>query len=84
MKLTHLIQASIVAALASAASHALASDTPEMEKCYGVAKAGKNDCQTKATSCAGSSPVDRQPDAFLILPKGLCGKIAGGKLTPDA
>lgn len=83
MKLTTLIQATIITALTTATTQALANDAPEMEKCYGIAKAGKNDCQTKSTSCAGSSPVDKQADAFLVLPKGLCGKIAGGKLTPE-
>ena len=49
------------------------------EKCYGVSAAGKNDCQTTPSSCAGSSKVDRQPDAFVYLPAGTCAKIAGGK-----
>lgn len=52
----------------------------EMEKCYGVALAGKNDCQTATSSCAGTSKTDRQVDAFIAVPKGTCGKIAGGNL----
>lgn len=48
------------------------------EKCYGIVKAGMNDCNTKSQSCAGSSTRDRQADAFLFVPKGLCAKIAGG------
>ena len=52
-----------------------------MEKCYGVASAGKNDCQTATSSCAGTSKTDRQVDAFIAVPKGTCGKIAGGNLT---
>ena len=55
----------------------------EMEKCYGVAKAGKNDCQTATSSCAGTSKTDRQADAFIAVPSGTCGKIAGGSLTPS-
>lgn len=50
----------------------------EKEKCYGVSKAGKNDCATKTTSCAGSAKEDNQSDAFVIVPKGLCGKLTGG------
>ena len=50
----------------------------EKEKCYGVAKAGKNDCVTKTGSCAGTAKVDSQKDAFLVVPKGLCDKLAGG------
>ena len=51
------------------------------EKCFGIAKAGKNDCQTATSSCAGTSKKDAQSDAWLSLPKGVCEKIAGGKLT---
>ena len=51
------------------------------EKCFGVAKAGKNDCQTATSSCAGTSKKDAQADAWLTLPKGTCAKIAGGSLT---
>jgi len=59
---------------------ALAAE-PVMEKCYGIVKAGLNDCQTATTSCAGSATKDSQADAFLFLPKGLCEKIVGGSLT---
>lgn len=50
----------------------------EKEKCYGVAKAGKNDCATKTSSCAGTAKQDNQSDAFVVVPKGLCGKLSGG------
>ncbi|MCW8348837.1 DUF2282 domain-containing protein [Vibrio sp. E150_011] len=50
----------------------------EKEKCYGVSKAGKNDCATKTSSCAGTAKEDNQTDAFVVLPKGVCGKLAGG------
>jgi uncharacterized membrane protein len=52
-----------------------------MEKCYGIAKAGKNDCQTAKSSCAGTSKKDSQADAWVSVPKGACEKIVGGKLT---
>ena len=52
-----------------------------MEKCYGISKAGKNDCQTAKSSCAGTSKTDAQPDAWISVPKGACEKIVGGKLT---
>ncbi len=48
------------------------------EKCYGVVKAGGNDCQTASSSCAGTSKRDDQADAWVYLPTGLCGKLAGG------
>jgi uncharacterized membrane protein len=51
------------------------------EKCFSIAKAGKNDCQTATSSCAGTSKKDAQSDAWLSVPKGVCEKITGGKLT---
>lgn len=50
------------------------------EKCYGIAKAGMNDCATATQSCAGSAVKDKQQDAFLFLPKGVCEKIVDGSL----
>lgn len=63
-----------------ASGTALAADI-EMEKCYGVAKASNNDCQTATSSCAGTAKEDRQTDAFIAVPKGTCSKIAGGSLA---
>lgn len=57
------------------------ADTVETEKCYGVVKAGQNDCATKTSSCVGASSTDSQKDAFVAVPKGLCGKLSGGSLT---
>ena len=64
----------------------IATDT---EKCYGVALAGKNDCAAGAgTSCAGTSKVDYQRDAWKAVPKGSCEKTktpkGNGSLTPRA
>ena len=61
-----------------AGSQAMAQDKPE--KCYGIAKAGKNDCQTANSSCAGTSTADNQSDAWIYVPKGTCEKIVGGNL----
>jgi uncharacterized membrane protein len=52
------------------------------EKCYGVAKAGRNDCQTSNSSCAGTSKRDNQGDAWIYMPAGTCGKIVGGSTEP--
>lgn len=50
-----------------------AKDKPEVEKCYGVAKAGQNDCKAGAgTTCAGTAKVDYQGNAFKNVPKGTC------------
>ena len=50
-----------------------------LEKCYGVAARGKNDCAEGAHSCVGQSTRDRDPESFVLVPKGDCQKLAGGK-----
>jgi uncharacterized membrane protein len=75
-----------VAALAMASTAAYAADTkamdkPAMEKCFGVAKAGKNDCAAGTHSCAGQATKDMDKASFVSLPAGVCGKLAGGSLT---
>ena len=67
---------------ASFATQAIGAD--EVEKCYGVVKAGKNDCQTASGSCAGTAKADGQGDAWVYLPAGTCEKIVGGSLEPQA
>ena len=76
----NLVSAAVLALSCSALVPGTAA-AADFEKCYAVAKAGKNDCQTATSSCAGTSTVDRQADAFIAVPKGTCGKIAGGTLT---
>lgn len=50
-----------------------------LEKCYGVAARGKNDCAEGAHSCVGQSTRARDPGSFVLVPKGDCQKFAGGK-----
>jgi uncharacterized membrane protein len=72
----------IAAALAAALSLPVAAQAQgNVEKCYGIAKAGRNDCQTAKSSCAGTSKKDGQTDAWVAVPKGACEKIVGGSLT---
>lgn len=73
---------SAMGALATTSTSVLAA--AKMEKCYGVAKAGTNDCQTSTASCAGSAKHDGQGDAFIFLPKGVCEKLVHGSLTPTS
>ena len=49
-----------------------------MEKCFGVAKAGQNDCKAGAHACKGKAAKDGEKDSFLMVPKGTCDKIVGG------
>ena len=66
---------------ASFAAPAFSADSPSMEKCYGVAKAGKNDCAGAAHSCQGQSKVDNGGKDWINVPKGTCEKLATGSLT---
>jgi uncharacterized membrane protein len=87
-KTSRTVVISAVAAALSLPYFSLAQAGPapapkfESEKCYGVAKAGKNDCQTANTSCAGTSRKDNQGDAWIYMPKGSCDKVVGGSLQP--
>ncbi len=77
--LATLALAALTTGLASAAEKAgdkPAADKPAMEKCFGVALAGKNDCKAGAgTSCAGTSKVDYQGNSWKNVPAGTCVSI---------
>ncbi len=81
-KTTCFLVASALAAALSLPTVAKAGPAPqpkfEAEKCYGVSKAGKNDCQTANSSCAGTSKKDNQGDAWIYAPAGTCDKLVGG------
>lgn len=73
VRTTAAIAGIALAALASAAANAGNAPAPQMEKCFGVAKAGKNDCKAgPGTSCAGTSTRDYQGNAWKLVPKGTC------------
>lgn len=71
----------LAAVMAAGVAHAAESEKKiERERCYGVAKAGKNDCMAKdkSNSCAGRAKKDNDPNNWVFVPKGLCDKLAGG------
>jgi len=79
------LAASITLGLATGAAHA-ADARPAMEKCFGVAKAGKNECAAgPGTSCAGTSKVDYQGNSWMLVKAGTCTSIktpkGNGSLT---
>jgi uncharacterized membrane protein len=82
--LSKLALIAAVATAVTASSVASASEHEHTtEKCYGVAKAGKNDCSGGGhVGCAAHSAKDGQ--GFLTVPKGTCEKIVGGSLTDTA
>ncbi|MGO4908885.1 DUF2282 domain-containing protein [Pseudorhodobacter sp. W20_MBD10_FR17] len=68
---TLVVAGALAAALASAAVPAAAQDAKE--KCFGVSLAGKNDCAAgPGTTCAGTSKVDYQGNAWSLVPAGTC------------
>jgi uncharacterized membrane protein len=87
---TRYIAASAIAAVTSLAAAGIAhsqngpAPVPEFsfEKCYGVSKAGLNDCQTNTHSCAGTASADNQGDAWVYVPAGTCSKLTGGSTEP--
>jgi uncharacterized membrane protein len=76
---TLAIAAAVGSVLALGSGNAFASDQAK-EKCYGVAKAGMNDCAANGHSCAGQAKADNDPAEWKYVPKGECEKM-GGKTT---
>ena len=84
MTLKNLTVAAAVGSLLALGSVAAsADDMAGKEKCYGVAKAGKNDCATASHSCAGQAAKDNDPAEWKLVPKGQCEKM-GGKMQASA
>jgi uncharacterized membrane protein len=81
---SYLISAAVGSLLVlSMAGAASAEDKADnTEKCYGVAKAGKNDCAGAAHACAGQSKADGAANEWIKLPKGTCERLVGGSLAP--
>lgn len=81
--LTTLPTAALAFALATAFSALpAAAQQADKEKCYGVALKGKNDCAAGAgTTCAGTSKMDHQGNAWSYVPKGTCEKMVS-KTSP--
>lgn len=57
-----------------------ADEEAAKEKCYGVVKAGANDCASAdgAHSCAGQASEDANANEWVLVPEGLCDKLSGG------
>ena len=73
---TLAVTALTLAALMSGVAMAQTATPAAMEKCYGVSLAGKNDCAAgPGTSCAGTSKVDYQANAWKNVPAGTCSTL---------
>lgn len=76
---TLAIAAAVGSMLALGSGTAMSADKAQ-DKCYGVAKAGKNDCAANGHACAGQAKVDNDPNEWKHMPKAECEKM-GGSLT---
>ncbi len=87
-KFAAVASTALALSLAAAAANAEAAGAAEeMEQCYGVSLAGENDCAAgPGTSCAGTSSVDYQGNAWSYVPEGTCESIetpyGNGSLEP--
>lgn len=81
---TFLSSAVALAVCASTHSTQAMNTSGDKEKCYGVVKAGANDCASAdgAHNCAGLAQEDASGQEWVGLPNGLCLKLAGASLTP--
>ena len=79
-----LLQSALAGLVALAAAAPAAGDdkNKEQEKCYGIAKAGQNDCGTAKHTCAGLAKKDNAPDEWKYVAKGTCEKLGGRKQPP--
>ncbi|MGD9902755.1 MAG: DUF2282 domain-containing protein [Vicinamibacterales bacterium] len=86
---TRILAASAFAAAIAVPTLLSAQKPAEMpsfkaEKCYGIAKAGKNDCaSTGNNSCGGTSRRDADKKAWMFVPAGYCERIVGASTTPQ-
>ena len=79
-----LATSTLASALALAIAPVHAADTkPAQEKCFGIAKAGQNDCASASGShsCAGTATKDNDAGDWKYVAKGSCEKM-GGTMTP--
>ena len=87
-KISGVAVASAFAAALGLAATGTPATAADQEKCFGVSKAGANDCAAgEGTSCAGTSTVDYQGNAWKLVPKGECTTMElpddrKGSLTP--
>ena len=79
-----LVLSSALATVLALGAAAPAAAAAEKEKCYGIAKAGKNDCASASGShsCAGQAKVDNAPDEWKYVAKGTCEKEGGKTMAP--
>jgi uncharacterized membrane protein len=76
-----LLHSAVAALVALGLAQSAEAQGKDREKCYGIAKAGQNDCGTATHTCAGKAKKDNAPDEWKYVAKGTCEKL-GGKTQP--
>ena len=88
MKQSSTINAAIASLLALGFATSLPAqpvpEQPGKDKCFGIAKAGRNDCAAGKHACAGQSTVDNDPASWKYVARGTCEKIGGKTKAPQA
>ena len=86
MKTQNLVSSALAAALSLGlvAQAQAADDKAAKEKCYGIAKAGQNDCASAngSHSCAGQAKADKDANEWKYVAKGTCEKDGGSTKAP--
>ena len=80
MNTRHIASSALASVLAMGAlTAAHAAEGKDKEKCYGIAKAGTNDCANLSGthSCAGQNKTAQAPDEWNYVAKGSCAKMGG-------
>lgn len=74
-----IVSSALASALALGLVGQTAAQAKEKEKCYGIARAGQNDCAnlSGSHSCAGQAKTDMSPDEWKYVPKGTCKDMKG-------
>jgi len=91
MKARDAINAGVILGIAGAMLGAVAASlrhggptTVERERCYGVTRAGANDCANATHSCAKQATKDSETQEWIAVPNGTCLRLAGGRLDESA
>jgi uncharacterized membrane protein len=82
-----ILHAAVAGLLALGLAQPAAAQDPkadDKEKCYGIAKAGQNDCGTAQHTCAGKAKKDNAADEWKYVAKGTCEKLGGKTKAPAA
>jgi uncharacterized membrane protein len=77
------IAGAMIGAVAASMRHGAQANV-ERERCYGVTRAGANDCANAVHSCAKQSATEHDKREWIAVPKGTCLRLAGGSMDERA